>query len=351
MSSHCLSICFFNLLLLFSFAKLATAEQSIDEMAMAAERLLNSLDEGQRGKAVFEVISEERQNWHFLPDSGIKPDGLRKGLPIKDMTEEQRILAHALVSTGLSHKGYLTAMTILSLEKILRDLEGNQIRDPELYYLSVFGKPGDAKAWGWRFEGHHLSINVSIVDGKLVAVTPSFFGSNPAHVSDGPRQGLRTLSGEESLARELVKSLSEEQQTAAVLSDEAPKDILTMESRKVSADAFTPPQGIAGKQLNDSQRELLLALVQVYAQRFRPEFVTQIAARSDLFDVDAMHFAWAGGLQEGEGHYYRIQTRQFLIEYDNTQNGANHVHSVWRDFEGDFGADLLRQHYETDHSK
>ena len=184
-----------------------------------------------------------------------------------------------------------------------------------------------------------------------MAVTPSFFGSNPANVSQGPRQGLRTFAAEELLARELVKSLSDEQRMAAVLNDVAPNDILTRESRKVNADKFTPPQGIAGKQLSDAQRELLLALVQVYAQRFRPEFVAQIDARSDLFNVDAMHFAWAGGLQEGEGHYYRIQTPQFLIEYDNTQNNANHVHAVWRDFDGDFGAGLIAEHYEEHHAK
>ena len=341
MPNHRLTIFLFSLLPLFIGANHASLDQAIDEMATAAERLLDSLNKGQRDKAVYEVTSDERQNWHFLPDSGIQPDGLRYGLPIKDMTEEQRILTYALVSTGMSHKGHLTAMTIISLEKILRDLEGSQIRDPELYYLTVFGKPGDAKAWGWRFEGHHLSINVSIVDGKLVAVTPSFFGSNPANVLQGPRQGLRTLADEELLARKLVKSLSDEQRTVAVINDVAPKDILTREARKVSEEKFSPPQGITGKQLNDSQRKLLLALVQVYAQRFRPEFVAQIAARSDLFDTGAMHFAWAGGLQESEGHYYRIQTPHFLIEYDNTQNSANHVHAVWRDFDGDFGADLL----------
>lgn len=341
----------YSLLALFLLANTAAADQAIDEMATAAQRLLDSLDEAQRSKVVYEVISDERQNWHFLPDKNIKPGGVRYGLSIKQMTEEQRLLTHALVSTGLSHKGYLTAMTIVSLEQILHDFEGSPIRDPELYYLTIFGKPDSAEAWGWRFEGHHLSINVSIVGGKLVAVTPSFFGSNPANVLEGSRKGLRTLAGEELLARELVKSLSDEQRTAAVLSDAAPDDILTSESRKVDVGEFTPPQGIAGKQLNEAQRELLLALVEVYARRFRPEFVAQLDARSDLFDLDAMHFAWAGGLEEGQGHYYRIQTAQFLIEYDNTQNNANHVHSVWRDFDGDFGADLLREHYEAHHAK
>ncbi|MCA9103545.1 MAG: DUF3500 domain-containing protein [Planctomycetales bacterium] len=344
--------CSLMVLVLASVAMRARAHDPAEEMAEAASRLLQSLNEQQREQAVYTFTDDQRQNWHYLPDSFIKPDGTRYGLPLEQMTAAQQALAYGLVSSGLSHRGYLTAMTITSLEEVLHELEnGNPIRRPELYYVTVFGTPGDAQTWGWRFEGHHLSVNVTIVDGKLFSVTPSFFGSNPAVVPQGPRAGLRTLADEELLARALVKSLSPEQQKTAVIEVDAPDDIITSESRNVDRGAFTPPRGVASSDLNDEQCKALLALIRAYAERFRPEIVVQIDQRTQLFDLGDVYFAWAGGLEPGDRHYYRVQTPVFLIEYDNTQNDANHVHAVWRDFDGDFGEDLLRRHYEQDHDK
>jgi hypothetical protein len=220
-----------------------------------------------------------------------------------------------------------------------------------LYYVTLFGEPASDGTWGWRFEGHHLSVNFTIVQGKLYSVTPTFFGANPAVVKEGPRKGLQTLKVEEQLARELVTSLSPDQRQTAILSNEAPEDIITSDDREVERGTFTRAPGIGASELNDEQREILVHLIRAYAEKFRPEIVEQIAQRSGLFDLSQTHFAWAGGLEPGQGHYYRVQTPTFLFEYDNTQNNANHVHAVWRDFDGDFGADLLREHYEEAHAQ
>lgn len=340
-----------SLLLLLPSAA-AFAHDPAEEMAAAAERLLNSLGEEQRTAAQYPLTDEERQNWHFVPDKFIQPGGKRYGLPLSKMSPDQQALVHGLVGTALSHQGYLTAMTIVSLERVLHELEGkNPIRDPQLYYLTVFGTPGDKQAWAWRFEGHHLSVNVTIVEGKLFSVTPSFFGANPAEVKAGPQRGLRTLRDEEDLGRALATSLGDAQRTAAFLSAEAPADIITRDERRVDRGAFTPPQGVAASALDNEQRALLLRLMRTFAEKFRPELVEQIHARTKLFELDDVYFAWAGGWERGQGHYYRVQTPRFLFEYDNTQNDANHVHAVWRDFDGDFGADLLREHYDADHAK
>jgi hypothetical protein len=256
------------------------------------------------------------------------------------------------LNTGLSHQGYITAMTITSLEKVLHDLEQeNPIRNSALYYVTIFGKSGDQHAWGWRFEGHHLSVNFTIVKGKLVSVTPAFFGANPAVVKQGSRKGLSALRDEEQLARNLVMSFSDEQKKVAVFSDKAPDDIITHEQREINKGLFMPAKGIACSDLNKKQQEVLLNLVKVYAEKFRPEIVNRIYERTDLFELTDVYFAWAGGLEQGQGHYYRVQTPNFLFEYDNTQNDANHVHAVWRDFEGDFGNDLLRTHYDDHHAE
>jgi hypothetical protein len=342
----------FAFLLVIPFATTVYAHDPALDMAKAADRLLDTLDEQQRSQITYEMLEEERENWHFLPDKFIKPDGMRYGLALEQMSSEQRTLAYALLSTGMSHKGYLDAMTITSLEKVLYDLEeNNPIRNPLLYYITIFGKPGDQSDWGWRFEGHHLSINITIVKGHMVSVTPSFFGTNPAIVKQGSRKGLWTLREEELLARDFVQSLTKEQQEIAIFSDKAPDDIVTGEQRSVDPSSFTPAKGIAGTDLNKEQQALLLQLIKVYAEKFRPQLIHQIHNRTNLFDPKEIYFAWAGGLESGQGHYYRIQTPKFLFEYDNTQNNFNHVHAVWRDFEGDFGVDLLKKHYVEHHAK
>jgi len=312
------------------------------EMADAANNFLASLMPEQKTKGVYEFKDEQRFDWHFIP----KP---RKGLPFKEMTTPQRLLGHALLNSGLSQRGYMKAATIMSLEQILYEIENKAPhRDADLYYVTIFGQPGK-DPWGWRVEGHHLSLNFVVAGDEVLSVTPSFFGSNPGQILSGPRKGLRVLGGEEDLGRELAKSLSAEQRQLALVTNVAPRDIITGADRKARA---LEPLGIAVARFSTSQQELLLTLLKEYVFRYRPEI-----AESDLKTIQAagyekIHFAWAGGLNPGEGHYYRIQGPTFLMEYDNTQDKANHIHTVWRDLRNDFGEDLLRKHYEqSPHAK
>jgi hypothetical protein len=329
-------------------AQLTRAHEPADEMVLAARRFIASLDEGQREKALFKLDSNKRDFWHFVPDKFIKPDGKRYGVTIGEMTPQQRLLTQALLRTGLSHKGYRQSVTIMTLEAILHDIENqNPIRDPELYYVTIFGEPVANKTWAWRFEGHHLSLNFTLVGGRLFSVTPSFFGTNPAIVKEGPLQGLEVLDVEQNLARKIVKSLSDEQKKTAILSDKAPSDIITSQDRGVDKDAFFPAKGIRFDQLTPEQQSMLLELVNEYVAKYRPPILEQIDQRTPIADSKKMHFAWSGGLEPGQGHYYRVQTPTFLFEYDNTQNAANHIHAVWRQFDGDFGEDLLRAHYKN----
>lgn len=316
-----------------------------DDMARAASAFLDSLSPEQRAKATFEFKGDERGNWHFIP----KP---RNGLTIKEMKPAQRNLALSLLHSGLSDHGFGKATNIMSLELILKQMEsgrGTIIRDPEVYYFSVFGKPEPAGTWGWRVEGHHLSANFTIVKGELLSGTPSFFGSNPAEVRQGARKGLRVLAEEEDLARALLKMLDADQRKAAIIEATAPRDILTVNKRKV-----TPLEtvGVPAAKLTRAQTEQLQALVKAYVNRVRPEMAEADLKRIDQAGWDKLSFAWAGGAEKGQPHYYRVQGPTFLLEYDNTQNDANHIHSVWRDFDNDFGEDLLRRHYsETPHGK
>ncbi|MEW6302029.1 MAG: DUF3500 domain-containing protein [Verrucomicrobiota bacterium] len=318
-----------------------TARAGVDDMAAAANNLLAALDDAQRGKAVYELKADERLNWHFIP----KP---RNGLPLKEMTSGQRPLAHALLASGMSAQGQAKALSIMSLEQILHDVENRSPkRDPELYYFTIFGKPAADGTWGWRVEGHHLSVNYTFVKGQ-VAGTPSFFGTNPAEVREGQRKGLRLLGAEEDVARQLVKSLNADQKKAAIYDTKAPKDIITAAERKVKA---LQPAGLAFARMSPAQKDLTMEVIKLYVGRNRAEMAEKDMDKIRKAGVDKISFAWAGGLERGEGHYYRIQGPTFLLEYDNTQNNANHVHAVWRDFESDFGEDLLRKHYDQSHAK
>ena len=324
------------------FALCCRADHSATVMADAAKKFLAKLNGDQARTATFPLKDEERLNWHFIPKD-------RKGMPFKDMTPAQRQLAMALLKSGLSEKGFGKATNIISLELILQDLEGANRRfprDPDLYYVSVFGKPEEKGTWGWRVEGHHLSVNYTIVGGHI-AGTPSFFGSNPAEVRKGPRKGLRVLAEEEDLAREFMASLDSEQRKAAIYTETAPKDILTEAKRKVEP---LEKAGVSAATLNQQQKDKLLNVIKAYVERNRPDLAEQDLKKINSAGIDKIQFAWAGGMERGQGHYYRVQGPTFLLEYDNTQNDANHIHAVWRDFNGDFGEDLLRKHYlETPH--
>jgi Protein of unknown function (DUF3500) len=325
------------MLMLISAGEIRAATAG-EEMANAANAFLSALTSEQQAKATYEFKDEERYDWHFVPKS-------RKGLPFKEMTGAQQKLAHALLCSGLSQRGYAKATTIMSLEEVLAGIEKGKgpNRDADMYFFTIFGKPSLQEAWGWRLEGHHLSLNFIVRGDKVLSATPAFMGTNPGEVREGPRKGLRLLGQEEDLGRELVKSLTAEQQKIAVFSTNAPKEIITGNARKVKA---LEPEGLAVAKMTKAQKELLLNLIKEYAFRHRAEVAEKDLKKIERTGLNKVHFAWAGSLERGQGHYYRIQGPTFLLEYDNTQNNANHVHSVWRDFENDFGEDILRKHYE-----
>jgi hypothetical protein len=324
------------LLLTSAYSRMHSASVMTD----TAKAFLASLDPEQRARATFQFQDEERFAWHYIPK-------VRKGLPLKDMNSAQKHLAHALLSAGLSQRGYIKAITIMSLDEVLRILEQGKgpVRDPEGYFFSVFGEPSETGTWGYRIEGHHLSQNFTITNGKVQGA-PSFFGDNPAEVREGPRKGLRVLAHEEDLGRAFVQSLTAEQKKTAILSGDAPADILTTNSRKAALKG--QPSGISAAKLDAHQKELLQNLLDEYCYNM-PEQVAQAREEQIKKAGNNLYFAWTGGEQPGQPHYYRIQAPAFLIEYDDTQNNANHIHSVWRDFEGDFGLDLLKEHYQTSH--
>jgi hypothetical protein len=314
---------------------------SASVMSDTAKAFLASLTPEERARATFQFQDEERFNWHYIPKA-------RKGLPLKDMTPPQKHLAHALLSAGLSQRGYIKAISIMSLDDVLRVMEQGgkgPVRDPDNYYFTVFGEPAETGTWGYRIEGHHISQNFTVVNGKVQGA-PSFFGANPAEVREGPRKGLRVLAHEEDFGRALVQSLTPEQKKSAIVNKDAPSDILTTASRKAALNG--QPSGLQASKLNSHQRELLQNLLDEYCYNM-PDQVAQ--AREDQIKKagNNLYFAWAGGEQPGQPHYYRIQAPAFLVEYDDTQNNANHIHSVWRDFDGDFGLDLLKEHYQTSH--
>lgn len=308
-------------------------------MSEAASAFLADLNAEQRSKASFAIDADQRFEFRYTPRA-------RTGVPLKEMTEAQRSRAHALLKTGLSLRGYTAATTIISLENVLRELESARAgattlnRDPELYFVSIFGAPGKSP-WGWKFEGHHVSVNFTLVDGAPVALAPSFFGSNPAIVRDGPKKGTRPLRDEEEAARALMAALSEPQRAKAIFDVKAPGEMLTAEKRDA---APLPAGGVTVAEMTPAQRRLLEQLLDVYLGRIAADVAK---ARLDALrqaDFDKVMFGWAGTLDVGGPHYYRVQGPTFLIEYDNTQNDANHIHSVWRDFKGDFGRDLLSDH-------
>ena len=318
---------------------------TVGRMAEAASNFLAGLDATGQQKAVIDFADTvERENWHYIPRD-------RAGLPLKEMDENQRQLAHALVATGVSAQGYEKLSTIISLEPILAELEGGGRRfprDPELYYVSVFGEPGTDAPWGWRFEGHHISLNYTLVKGRMLGPTPLFFGSNPGEVRHGEQTGLRALKEEEDLGRQLLHALDGEQKTVAIVDEQAPDDIITTNVPYVRGEV--QPEGLGSQDMNAAQREILSALVETYVKRL-PEAVAKAEwARLVEADLQAARFAWAGAEERGGPHYYRVLGPSFLAEYDNTQNDANHIHAVWRDLSNDFGEDILRRHYKEGHA-
>jgi hypothetical protein len=311
-------------------------------MAGAATSFLAALPDDARRKALIEFNDKERLNWHYVPRG-------REGLAFKAMAPPARAAAHDLMKASLSAVGYDKAVNVIRLEGVLRQLEtfGGFLRDPENYLVTVFGSPGSSGPWGWRLEGHHLSLNFTLVPGKPVAVTPAFFGANPAEVKAGPHKGLRALAREQDVGRALAQGMSAEQRRRMIISNQSLGDIVAGPNR---SEGLTPDVGVPASDLSPSQRDLLVQLVEIYARNMRSEVADGEMRRIREGGVERIRFAWAGPIDPGHAHYYRIHGPAVLIEFDNTQNDANHIHSVWRDPRNDFGADLLRAHYRHGHS-
>ena len=304
---------------------------------------LGGLTDRQRDRAIVPFDDAERFNWHYTPRR-------RKGLPLEAMTEPQRQGLFALLAFGLGEAGYAKTRDIIRLEKVLGEIETFGFsRDPELYFLTVFGAPADTGVWGWRFEGHHLSLNMAFRDATLVAATPCFLGANPAVVPVGhDLAGLEVLGGEIGLARTLLNRLDDGQRGAAVIADRSFGDIVAGPGRE---DALAQPEGLAVSAMTTDQTETLVALIEAYAGVLPEPWAANELRRVRAAGLDGIRFAWAGATEPGpgRGHYFRVHGPAVLIEYDNTRTGANHVHSVWHDPGNPFGRDVLGAHYRHGH--
>ena len=309
-------------------------------MAQACSDFLESLDSAQRARTTYAYEDGERVFWYYAPLN-------RHGLPLRDMNAEQRRLAYRVLASGLTDKSYGQATKIIDHESILGPLEVEEdritfVRDPDLYYFTVFGEPGSDRPWGWRAEGHHLSLNYSIWGDRVISGTPFFFGANPAEVPAGRSQaGMRILADCEDIALELADSLDAGQRAKALLYDEAPNDILTFSAVRAS---MPEEQGLAASQMSATQREILTALITEYVTRAPEDFSGERLSAIRENGIDGIHLAWGGALDRSAPHYYRLHGGNFVVEFDNQQNGANHIHSVWRDVVNDFANDVLREH-------
>ena len=317
------------------------------EISQAVRAWLDGLDDGQRARATFPFESSERFACQYTP-------GPREGLAIRDMRADQRAAASAIAAASMSSRTAGEIAAIIALEAVLGRIEqaagrgGWLRRDPELYWFAVFGTPGTAGPWSWRVGGHHIAIQVTVADDEVVGATPSFLGANPSVIPGGPRAGTRTLTGEEELARLLFSELTPGERSAAVVDDRAPADILTGTGRR--ADVREVPIGVRHADLGRPRKEALEGLIRHYVQRMRPNVAEVVWAEMIDDGLGDVTFAWAGPDAPGRGHYYAIRGPSFVIEYDNTQNGANHIHSVWRDLDNDWGGDLLAEHVADAHA-
>jgi len=325
----------------------SSAPDAVKRMTAAANAFLNSLDDAQKQTASFEFAGDERYEWAYTPIE-------REGLRLREMTDEQRKAAFTLMETGYSARGAATAHRIIELETILGEWEeisdnvSQWERSNDRYWFSVFGTPGSVdEPWGFRVGGHHIGLTANIVGGEQVAILPLFFGANPAVIRHGERKGERTLVEEQDWARSLLTSMDSAQAKLAIVDPVAPADILTTNVR--SADPNIAPKGIGFGDLGDDQRSQLVALVKHYVTRAADDLSSNYWREVESAGFDDVTFAWAGPAGVGEPHYYAIRHPRFLIEYDNTQNEANHIHSVLRDYAHDFGEDLLAAHYRASH--
>jgi hypothetical protein len=314
-------------------AQNAQAPKTGQAMSVGAKNFLASLSPAQKGQASFKFDDAERLNWHFIPRE-------RKGLPLKSLEGAALKSAHAFIRSGLSEAGYDQTLNVMSLEELLYLLEGGERefrrdrRDPGKYYLSVFGEPADTGNWGWRLEGHHISLNFTIKDGKVVSSTPEFFGANPGTVDAGKGRQIRVLGPEEDIARQILKLCAPEQQKMCWISKEPPGEVPGPGAPQAAVEKAV---GLPYAQMSEDQKKLVQDLLSEYLKNLPADIEQERRAAINTAGVDKLHFAWYGLSELHEPHHYRVQGPTFVIEYNNTQNNANHVHSMWRNLGGDFG--------------
>lgn len=312
-----------------------------------AQSFIGLLNQEQQNKLLLDFDTDERYNFHYIPKDN------RKGIALGELNEQQKAAAFAMLKTCLTEKTVKKVSDIIQLENVLKVLEqqpaGSNYRDPGRYFISIFGKPKQDSIWGWRFEGHHISFNFSATDAILVAGTPSFLGSNPAIVQDGPQKGKQVLKEETVKGFALLHALSEQELKKALIGDVAPGDIVTAANRKAIIDQ---PAGILYSELSDTGKQLLMQLLELYVHRSTKKLADKMLNDIKKAGLDQLRFAWAGSTKQekGKAYYYRIHGPTIIIEYDNSQNNANHIHTVVRDLKNDFGGDMLLQHYKSSHS-
>ena len=307
------------------------------EIAQACSNWLESLTPEQKAKGTFHFLDGERILWYYPPFN-------RHGLPLRDMDADQRQLAYKVMESSLAPDAYEKACLIIDHELVLGPLEKEEghisfDRDPELYYWTVFGEPGGDAPWGWRAEGHHISLHINVWKDKIISITPFFFGANPAEVRKGPKQGMRILDKREDVAFDLINSFDGDQKSKAIIHEKAPWDILMYNaSRAVVHDN----EGLAGSEMSGTQKETLMSLISEYVTQVRAEVAQDKMSELHQQGLDDFRLVWAGGLDRSKDHYYRIHGGNFIVEFDNIQNGNNHIHSVWRDVANDFAEDIMR---------
>ena len=327
-------------LLLFPAALFAQNGNQINSGSAKAHTFVKSLNEAQQRKAVFPFNEMNRYEWHFLPAAMVG----RTGIAVKDLDSTQKENLHFLLQAYLSKEGYVRTKNIMDFEYLLKEMQpNNPNRIPENYSISVYGTPNQDSIWGWKFSGHHLALNFTIVKDKI-GFAPFFFGVYPAEVKEGPQKGKRLLKDQEDFGFELVNSMTHDQCQKAIFELNAFTEIVTTNSQKVGP---LEPVGIFAHDMTPSQKIVLNKVIASYLLAMPAPLANARIKKIDSEDMNAVRFGWAGETVPGKPHYYRIQGKTFLIEFDNTQDNANHIHTVWRDFNGDFGHDLIKEHYHN----
>ncbi len=322
------------------------SEAQNNDLYKTADLFLNSLDKNQKAQAQYSYDSVERYRWHYVPQND------RKGISINEMNSVQKDAAITLMKSSLSDNAFKKARQIMALEVVLKAIENRQendhFRDPGKYYFTIFGQPEKTGIWGWRLEGHHVSFSFSSQDNKLVSGTPGFLGSNPETVLSGPEKGLEILKEENELAFEFLRALKSDQLKKAIIDTAAPGEIITVNSRKAM---IADPKGLSYAALTSAQKSIFIKLLSLYIHRYTRLFADNMMHDIEAAGMDKLIFAWAGSTENAVGNkrYYRIKGPTIIIEYDNTQNNGNHVHTVIRDLKNDFGGDALMEHYKNSH--